>query len=207
LTVPVNPGSALTTTLDVVGTMTTLSETTSLPSSTGKSTAFSVLVHRVYDPVDARIVADLNVGWINEDHFVILHGGILVDPVRVEHAQVAEFTSHLLFRHRLQVALEFDLVDTLVLGLTVDHTTVVGALASTATDATAHDDVALLGLVTEAVGFVSTGRAVHPGDLGALAILPGADAEEETEGVTLLVTPQLFHIFVATHLPSLFSIR
>lgn len=87
-----------------------------------------------------------------------------------------------------------------MLGLTEHHTTVVGALASSAADTASDDDISLLGLVAKTVGLVGTGGAVDAGDLGTLTILPRTDAKEETEGVALLVTPQLFHVFVATHL-------
>mmetsp|Transcript_28610 Transcript_28610/g.61038 ORF Transcript_28610/g.61038 Transcript_28610/m.61038 type:complete len:102 (+) Transcript_28610:549-854(+) len=87
-----------------------------------------------------------------------------------------------------------------MLGLTEDHTTMVGTLASSTADTATYDDISLLGLVSKTMGLVGTGRAVDPGDFRTLTVFPGADAKEETKGVTLLVTPQLFHIFVATHL-------
>ena len=76
----------------------------------------------------------------------------------------------------------------------------VGALTSSTTDTATNDDISLLGLVAETVSLVGTGGAVHAGDLGALTVFPGANAEEEAEGVALLATPELFHVFVATHL-------
>ena len=84
--------------------MSSLAKTTSLASSTGKATAFAVLVDRVDDPVDARIVSDLLMRRINHDDFIILHGGILIHPVRVEDAQVGVTASRLFFRDALQVA-------------------------------------------------------------------------------------------------------
>jgi len=188
------------TTLDVVGAMSTLAKTTSLSSSTSKSSALPVFVHRVDDPVDTRIIADLSVGRINKDDFVVFHGGVLVDPVRVENTEVAIFASNLFLSHRLKIALELEVVDTLMLGLTEDHTTVVRPLTSSTADTATDDDISLLGFVTKTVGLVGTRRAVDFGDFRALTVLPSTDTEEETKGVTLLVTPQLFHIFVATHL-------
>ena len=179
--------------------MSTLAQTTSLSARASKTSALPVLVHGVYNPVDAGVIADLRVGRINQNNFVILHGGVLVDPVGVEHTQVTEFASHLLLGDALLIALRLDLPDTLVLGLTKNHTAVVGALASAATDTTTNDDESLLGLVAETMRLIGTGGAVDAGDFGALAIFPGADAKEEAEGVTLLVTPELFHVFVATH--------
>ena len=72
-------------------------------------------------------------------------------------------------------------------------------LTSTTSDGTPNDHVALLGLVTQTVSLVGPRRTVDLGDAVALAVLPGADAEEESEGVALLVTPQLFHVLVAAH--------
>ena len=65
----------------------------------------------------------------------------------------------------------------------------VGTLASTTTDATPDNDISLLGLVAKTMGLVGTSGAVDAGDFGTLAVFPSADAKEETEGVTLLVTP------------------
>merc|ERR1719498_1867257 len=127
-------------------------------------------------------------------------GDVAVDPVGVEDAEVGVLAADLLLGDGLEVALELEVVDTLVLGLTPDHTAVVLALAASAADGAADDDVALLGLVAEAVGLVGAGEAAELGDAVALAVLPGADAEEEAERVALLVPPQLFHVLVAAHL-------
>ena len=43
---------------------------------------------------------------IDEDDFVVLHGGVLVDPVRVEDAEVGVLASDLLLGDGLKVALE-----------------------------------------------------------------------------------------------------
>lgn len=81
LVVPVEPGSALGTSLDVVGAVSTLAQTTSLASSAGKTSTFSVLVHRVHNPVNTSIVTDLRVGRIYKNNFIIFHGSVLVYPV------------------------------------------------------------------------------------------------------------------------------
>jgi hypothetical protein len=159
-----------------------------------------VLVHGVHNPVNTGVVADLLVRRIDQNNFIIFVGGVLVDPVGVEDAQVGKFASGLLLGDALEITLSLNLPDTLVLGLTVNHTAVVGALTSSTADTATNDDIALFGLVAETVGLVSTSGAVDAGDLGSLTVFPGADAKEEAEGVTLLVTPKLFHVFVATHL-------
>lgn len=49
---------------------------------------------------------------------VVLEGGVLVDPVGVEHTHVGELGAHALLGDGPQVAHGLDLVDTVVLGLT-----------------------------------------------------------------------------------------
>ena len=81
LVVPVEPSGFLGTSLDIIGTVTTLAQTTTLASSASKTSTFSVLVHRVHNPVNTRIVTDLRVRGIYKNNFVILHGSIFVYPV------------------------------------------------------------------------------------------------------------------------------
>jgi len=181
-----------------------LAESTSLASSAGKSTHFAVLVDGVDDPVDTGVVADLLVVGVDTDDFVVFHGRVLVDPVRVENAKVGVSASGLLFGDGLKIALELKVVDTLMLGLTENHTSVVLSLTSSTSDTGTDDNVSLLGLVTETVGLVGTGRAVAGKDVGSLTVFPSADTHQESEGIRLLVSPQLFHIFVGTHLELLF---
>ena len=202
LSVPPEPRGTSTATLNSIGTVSTLAQATSLSASASKTSALPVLVHGVHNPVDTGVVADLLVRRIYQNNFVILHRGILVDPVRVKDTQVGKFASSLLLSNALLITLSLNLPDTLVLGLTVNHTTVVGALASSTANTTTDDDISLLGLVAETMGLVGTGGAVDASDCGALTVLPGADTKEEAKGVTLLVTPELFHVFVATHLDS-----
>jgi hypothetical protein len=194
------PGGLPRSSLDSVGTVSLLSESTSLASGTGESSHFAVLVNRVDDPLDAWVVADLRVAGVDADDFVVFHGGVLVDPVRVENAEVGVLASDLLFGNVLEVALEFQVVDTLVLWLTPNHTTVVLSLASSTSDSGADNNISLLGLETEAVGLVCTGGAVDRADVVSLTVFPSTDTQQESEGVRLLVTPELFHVFVGTHL-------
>jgi len=190
----------VTSSLDIVGAVSALAQTASLTSGAGEAAALPVLVHGVDDPVDTRIVSDLRVIGVDHNNLVVLHGGVLVDPVRVQNTEVGILAPYLLLGYGLQVAVEFEVVDTLVLGLTEDHTTVVGTLASSAADSAADHDVSLLRLETQTVSLVGTGGSADASDLRALAVFPCADAEEETNGVALLMSPQLFHVFVATHL-------
>jgi hypothetical protein len=54
---------------------------------------------------------------VDEDDFVVLVGRVLVDPVRVQDAQVGAAAADTLLGGRLERALVLKLVDTLVGGL------------------------------------------------------------------------------------------
>jgi hypothetical protein len=73
-----------------------------------------MLVDGVDNPVDASVVTDLGMRRIDQNDFKVLHGGILIDPVRVQDTQVGVLASNLLFSETLQIALELELVDTLM---------------------------------------------------------------------------------------------
>lgn len=75
------------------------------------------LVHRLADPVDAGIAADSLVLGIDEDNLVVLVGGVLVDPVRVQDTQVAAAATNTLLGSGTERALVLELVNTLVGGL------------------------------------------------------------------------------------------
>ena len=92
-------------------------KTTALLASGSESTALAVLVDRLDDPVDARVAADGLVLGVDADDLVVLVGRVLVDPVRVEDAEVSAATADTLLSSRLERALVLELVDTLVGGL------------------------------------------------------------------------------------------
>ena len=194
------PGGAVGSTHNAVGPVSAFPETACLASGAGESAAFPVLVDTLADPVDAGVVADEGVVRVDQNDLVVFHGGVLVDPVRVEDTEIGELASHLFFGHRLEVALKLELVDTLVLGLTKDHTTVVLTLASSAADTATDNDVTGLGLVTQTMSLVGTGRTVATGNLGTLTVFPSTHTHQKTKSITLLVTPQLFQVLVGGHL-------
>jgi hypothetical protein len=127
----------------VVGAVALDAKTTVLAASGSKTTSLSVLVDRVNDPVDSGVVADSEVLGIDKDDLVVLVGGILVNPVGVEDAKVVASTTSTLLGNGAEVADELELVDTLILGLTVDDTLVVGSLAATTADGDTVEDVSL----------------------------------------------------------------
>lgn len=58
----------------------------------------------------------------------------------------------------------------------------------------------LLGLVPQPAGLVGPGGPGGAVEVGQLAVLPAADAEQEAHHVGLLLAPQLLHIPVGSHL-------
>lgn len=133
-----------------------------------------MLVNSLGDPVDTRIVTDGNVVRINQDNFEVLVSSILVNPVRVQHTKVGSNTTNTFLGNGAKVANELKLVDTVVLGLTVNDTLEVRSLAATTADSNSVHDVALLGLVTQTVSLIGTSRTSHTLDLVSLAVLPSS---------------------------------
>lgn len=100
-----------------LGVTMTLVETTRTLAGGGKATGLAVLVDGGNDPVDAGIATDGLVLGVDEDDLEVLVGRILVDPVRVQDAQVSATAADTLLSSRLERALVLELVDTLVGGL------------------------------------------------------------------------------------------
>jgi hypothetical protein len=94
-----------------------LAQTTGLLAGGGEAAGLAVLVDRVDDPVDAGIAADGLVLGVDEDDLEVLVGRVLVDPVRVQDAQVGAAASDTLLSGRLEGSLVLELVHTLVGGL------------------------------------------------------------------------------------------
>ena len=92
-------------------------ETTALLAGGGETTSLAVLVDGLDDPVDARVAADGLVLGVDADDLVVLVGGVLVDPVGVEDAEVGAAAADTLLSGGLEGTLVLELVDTLVGGL------------------------------------------------------------------------------------------
>lgn len=94
-----------------------LAETTGLLAGGGEAAGLAVLVDGLDDPVDARVAADGLVLGVDEDDLIVLVGRVLVDPVRVEYAQVSAAASDTLLGGGLEGSLVLELVHSLVGGL------------------------------------------------------------------------------------------
>jgi len=177
----------------------TLSDTTVLLSSRGKTTSLATLVNGVADPVDAGIATDRLVVRVDEDDFKVLVDTVLVDPVRVQNSESSTSTSDTFFGGRTERTLELEVVDTLVGGLTERSTLVDGLFAVTAANTDTVDDVTLLGLVTETASLVGAGRPRGAVADVELSVLPAANAEQESEDVRLLALVKLRDVLVRSH--------
>lgn len=94
-----------------------LVETARLLAGGGKAASLAVLVDGVDDPVDAGVAADRLVLGVDENDFVVLVGGVLVNPVGVQDTEVGAAATDTLLGGSLERALVLELVDTLVRGL------------------------------------------------------------------------------------------
>lgn len=110
-------------------------EPTRLASRRRQPTLLAMLHRRARQPVDLRVVADRVVVRIDQNHLEVLVRRVLVDPVRVQHAQVAAPGADALFRDRPLVARELQLGHSLVVRLAVLDALLHRALAAAATDA------------------------------------------------------------------------
>lgn len=100
----------------------------------------------------------------------------------------------------LQLAVRLQLVDSVALGLAVGAALGHGTLATTAPNADAVDDVALLRAVAQPARLVRTTGPGTTVQLGELTVLPDADAQQVAHHLALLLPVQLLYVTVRTHL-------
>ena len=56
-------------------------QSTVFSTSSGYSTQLTMLVHRVGDPVNSRVVTNGSMGWVYENDLKVLVDSIFIDPV------------------------------------------------------------------------------------------------------------------------------
>jgi len=157
-------------------------------------------VDRVDNPADARIAADSLVGRIDQDNLKVLVGRVLVDPVRVENAQVTALASNTLFSGGLERTLVLELVNSVAAGLTKGGTLGNWLFATTTADTDTVDDVSLLGLVSKTTSLVWARGARGTVDNVQLTVLPAANTQQEAHDIRLLLLGQLLEILVGSHI-------
>lgn len=190
--------SVTTTSLGVVEQV-TLVDTSGLLAGSGKTSGLSVLVHRVDDPVVSWVSSDGIVRWVHQNDLVVLVGGVLVDPVGVQHSQVAGSSANSLLGGDSQRLLVLQLLNTLVGWLTVSSTLWNRSLSATSSDSNTEDDETLLGLVTQSSGLVWSRRSGSTMNDVLLSVLPTSDSQQESGDIRLLLSLQFFQVFVGTH--------
>jgi hypothetical protein len=136
-----------------------------------------------------------------------LESSILSGPVGVQDTEVTATLSSTLLSNATEGTSGLDALDTLVDGLTVDDTLGVLTLGGTAGDADTVDDIALLGLVTEAASLIGTRRLGDTVDSRKLAVLPDTETRNEAHDIRLLLSPELLKILVGTCIKSVYNVR
>jgi hypothetical protein len=193
------PGSLGRSSDSSVGAMTLDTKTSVLAASGGKSSALTVLHDGLADPVDTGIVADDHMVRVDQDDLEIFVSGVLVDPVRVEHSQVSALSADTLLSNTAKVSGKFNFIDTLVLGLSMHNSLVVGPFAATSAHSDTVDHESLLSLVSKLVSLVSSGRSVDTDHLLVLTVLPGTNTKQEAKDITLLLSPHFLEILIGSH--------
>lgn len=182
------------------GLNTSLVDTSVFLTSGSDTSAFSVFVVVGSNPVDSWVSSDGLVEGINKDDFVEFEGSVLTNPVRVEDSKVwASLTDSLLSNSSVGSGW-LELVNSLVDWLTVDNTLWDGSLSASSSDSNSVDHVTLLSLVTELSGLIESAWSVDFVDDWELSVLPWSHSHDESENIWLLLSPQLFKIFVSSHL-------
>lgn len=69
---------------------------------------------RFDNPIDAWIIADCFVLRINQYHFEVFVGGVLVNPIRVQDTEIRTSTSDTLLSCRFEGTLVLELINALV---------------------------------------------------------------------------------------------
>lgn len=191
---------SVTTTSLGLGEQVTLVDTSGLLTSSSKTSSFSVLVNWVDDPVVSSVSSDGVVRWVHQDDFVVLVGGVLVDPVRVQHSQVSSSSTNSLFGGNSQRLLVLQLLNTLVGWLTVSSTLWNRSLSATSSDSDTEDDETLLGLVAQSSSLVWSRWSSDSVDDVLLSVFPTSDSQQESSDIGLLLSLQFFQVLVGTHL-------
>ena len=148
-----------------------------------------MFVHRIAQPVDARVGADGFVVGIDTNNLVVFVHTILCHIVRVQNSQAAACTPNSLFRLAAMVASPLVLVDATVTWLAIVYTLRQWLLAGPTLHTNAVDYEALFCLVAEVTSFVWPSRLGGSVNHGELAVLPRSHAHEKANSVGLLTAP------------------
>ena len=141
--------------------MSLLVQTTMLATRAGQTTGLTVLVNGIADPVDTRVTTDRLVHGVHENDLEVLVQGVHVDPVAVQHTQIAAVTANATFGNVEQILLVLQLVHTGSLRLSVANTLGDGPFAATTPNTDTPDDESLLVLVSHTTRLVGASWPGH----------------------------------------------
>jgi len=149
-----------------------------------------MLMLRVAEPVDTRIISDSVMGRINQDNLVELVRRVLAYPVGVEDTEsTADVAANPFLSNASEAASRLLLPYTLVLRFAVDDSLGNSLLPITTANPHSVDNVALLRLVSKSAGFVWPSGSLASVDGWQVAILPRPYAHKETQHIRLLLLP------------------
>ena len=104
------------------------------------------------------ISSDCRMGHVDHNHFKVLVGRILTNPVGIKDSQTLESTSNTLLGNGLKIPLWLLLLDgTRALGLTIGTSLGHWPLSASTSHGDTVDDEPLLGLVSKSASFVGSG--------------------------------------------------
>ena len=154
----------------------------------GEATQFTMFLNRATHPVNLRISSYSLMMRIYHDNLKVLVGGVLANPVRIEHSKTLHPPSNALFSNGLEVAHRLLLFNsTRSLGFTVGASLGVGAFATSTTHSDAEDNESLLVLVAKTTCLVGSGGPGDAVNLGKLAVLPATNSQEVTHDIALFL--------------------
>merc|ERR1712063_55984 len=152
-------------------------KTSVLLTSSSETSQFTMFHCWCTDPVDARIVSDCGVRWIDYDNFKKFISGILVNPVRRKNSKVSSTATNSLFSNRSQTSLEFKLSNTLVDWFTVSDTLWSNSFTGTSANTNTVDNIALFSFVSKTSCFVWASWVLNTVDNRKLTIFPASNSE------------------------------
>lgn len=148
-----------------------------------------MLVDWIADPVDARIVTDAFVHWIDHDNLIPLVDSIMSHPVRIQHPQPTTLAADSLLSDTAEVTSHLDLVHTAILWLTIDNALGNTLLSASTLDAHTVHTVALFGLVAKMACLVWAGWTISTVNRWHLSQLPAAHSLSEPHHIRLFLAP------------------
>jgi len=159
-----------------------------------------MLVNSSTDPVNLGVTSDSLMEGVHADDLVEFKGRILANPVG---AQDSEGLGHPFTQSRLGNGLVIpdwlQLVDTLILGLSVNLSLEHLLSSTTSSNLDSIDNKPLFGSVSQPSGLLGSRGSRTSVNCIQLSILPAPDSKKEGHHVRLLLAPDFLHVLVRSH--------